>query len=302
MPPFGAPPSETIRPFCNPAAPPRNLRLARVLLVRTPISYIDLMKEFTGRTAFITGASGIGGAAAHALARAGARVAVLSRSEDELEALTADIEAQGGIALAVPGDVSEPASIQAAIEQVAQAWGRLDIVFANAGINGTWAPIEELTVDDWQQVISINLSGTFYTIKFATPFLKRQGGSIIITSSVNGTRMFSNTGATPYVATKAAQLAMGQLLALELAPFKVRVNIICPGAIETSIGDNTNTEDLDHIRYPVSFPKGTIPLTGGAAGSAEQVAELVLFLASDRASHITGTPIWIDGAQSLLLG
>jgi NAD(P)-dependent dehydrogenase (short-subunit alcohol dehydrogenase family) len=139
-------------------------------------------------------------------------------------------------------------------------------------------------------------------VKYAVPYLKKQGGSVIITSSVNGTRIFSNTGATAYSCTKAAQVAFAKMVALELAKDRIRVNVICPGAIETNIDENTQQRDLDKVREPVSYPQGSIPLTDGKPGTSEQVAQLVLFLASDTSSHITGTEIWIDGAESLLMG
>ena len=124
--------------------------------------------------------------------------------------------------------------MEGAVEQMVERWGRLDVVFANAGVNGVWAPIEELEPEEWR-TIDINLSGTFFTVKYAVPHLKKRGGSVIITSSVNGTRIFSNTGATAYSCSKAAQVAFAKMVALELAPRKVRVNVICPGAIETKI-------------------------------------------------------------------
>jgi NAD(P)-dependent dehydrogenase (short-subunit alcohol dehydrogenase family) len=125
---------------------------------------------------------------------------------------------------------------------------------------------------------------------------------VIITSSVNGTRMFSNTGATAYACSKAAQVAFAKMVAVELGPHNVRVNVICPGAIETSIDENTEQRDLEHVMIPVEFPEGKIPLTHGTPGTAEQCAQLVLFLASDASSHVSGTEVWIDGAQSLLQG
>ncbi|CAA9551035.1 MAG: 3-oxoacyl-[acyl-carrier protein] reductase, partial [uncultured Thermomicrobiales bacterium] len=128
-----------------------------------------------------------------------------------------------------------------------------------------------------------------------------QGGVVVITSSVNGTRIFSNTGATAYSCSKAAQVAFTKMVALELAPHKVRVNVICPGAIETEISENTEQRNTDRVKIPVEFPKGAHPLRG-EPGTAEQVARLVLFLASDAADHITGTEMWIDGAESLLRG
>jgi NAD(P)-dependent dehydrogenase (short-subunit alcohol dehydrogenase family) len=121
-------------------------------------------------------------------------------------------------------------------------------------------------------------------------------------SSINGTRVFSNTGATAYSATKAAQLAMGQTLALELAQWKIRVNVLCPGGFDTGIHAKTKKRDLETIEAHVEYPEGEIPLTHGEMGDPVQVANLAAFLASDAALHITGTPVWIDGGQSLLMG
>ena len=109
----------------------------------------------------------------------------------------------------------------------------LDIVFANAGINGVWAPIDELQPEEWDRTINTNLRGTYLTLHYAVPHLKRAGGgSIVITASINGTRTFTSAGATAYSSTKAAQVAMAQMLALELGQHRIRVNVICPGRSE----------------------------------------------------------------------
>lgn len=255
------------------------------------------------RVALVTGAgSGIGRASAVRLAAAGARVALLGRTPDEIEKVAAAIEETGGQALVLVGDISKESSINQAVSHIRRKWGRLDIVVANAGINGLWAPLEEITAKDWDLTLGINLRGTFLTVRAAAPLLKKQGGSVIVVSSVNGTRMFSNTGASAYATSKAGQLAFARMVALEFAPHRVRVNTICPGAIDTQIDDNTQRKHLRRIRTPVTFPKGEIPLTQGKPGSSEQVADLVAFLASDAASHITGAEVFIDGAQSLLQG
>ncbi|AFY85589.1 MAG: Oxidoreductase UcpA [Chroococcidiopsis cubana SAG 39.79] len=260
--------------------------------------------QLAGKVALVTGAgSGIGKAAAKLMAKEGAKVALLGRSEDELQKTLAEIESSGGTAISVIGDISKPEQMQQANQKAADEWGRLDIVFANAGINGVWASLEELTPEEWNKTININLTGTFLTVKYAVPYLKKQpGSSIIITSSINGTRVFSNTGATAYSCTKAAQVAFTKMVALELAEHRVRVNVICPGAIETSIDENTERRNLEEIKEPVEFPEGKVPLTDGKPGTSEQVAQLVLFLASDASSHITGTEMWIDGGESLLKG
>ena len=255
------------------------------------------------RVAFITGAgSGIGKAAALLLAKEGARIGALGRDEDELNHTVEEIRAGRGEAVALVADVSDAEAVRQAVARVTEEWGRLDIVFANAGVNGVWAPLEELKPEEWDETLSINLKGTFLAVKYAAPHLKKRGGSVVITSSVNGTRMFSNTGATAYACSKAGQVAFAKMVALELAEHKERVNVICPGAVETNIDENTEKRDEEKVRQPVEFPEGKVPLTGGEPGTPGQVAELVLFLASDASSHITGTEIWIDGAQSLLQG
>lgn len=259
--------------------------------------------QLAGKVALVTGAgSGIGKAAAQLLAKEGAKIAALGRTEDELKETVDQIQGDRGEALAVVADISQPDQMQQAIQQIVDKWGQIDIVFANAGINGVWAPLEELEPEEWDKTLNINLKGTFLTVKYAVPYLKKQGGSVIVTSSVNGTRIFSNTGATAYSCSKAAQVAFTKMVALELAKHRIRVNVICPGAIETDIGESTEQRDLERVKEPVEFPEGKIPLTDGKPGTSEQVAQLVLFLASDASSHITGTEVWIDGAESLLKG
>jgi NAD(P)-dependent dehydrogenase (short-subunit alcohol dehydrogenase family) len=184
--------------------------------------------------------------------------------------------------------------------RIKRRFGRLDIVIANAGINGVWAPVDELKPKEWDETIRVNLRGTFLTVHHAVPLME-DGGSIVIVSSINGTRTFTTAGASAYSTTKAGQLAFGQMLALELAPRGIRVNVVCPGAISTEIDDNTKKRSTAKAKIPAKFPKGTVPLTEGKAGTSQDVADLVLFLSSDRARHITGTPVWIDGGQSLLV-
>lgn len=259
--------------------------------------------DLGGRVALITGgASGIGWGAAQVLARQGARVALLGRTQEDLDEAVGKLRDEGYEALACVADVGDSSALEKAVGEVRERWGRLDIVFANAGVNGVWAPLEELTEKEWRDTIDINLTGTFLTLKATLPMLKERGGSVIITASVNGTRMFSNTGATAYATSKAGQVAFAKMVALELAPSKVRVNVICPGWIESEIDDNTEKRDLEQVKTPVEFPEGAVPLTHGGPGTAEQVGNVVLFLASDLSSHVTGTEIWIDGAQSLLQG
>jgi NAD(P)-dependent dehydrogenase (short-subunit alcohol dehydrogenase family) len=258
--------------------------------------------ELEGRVALVTGAgSGIGKAAALRFAQEGALVGALSHTEDEIRAVAREIEGAGGKAIPLVADVADEGQMRQAVAQLAQAYGRLDIVFANAGINGVWAPIDEIQPEEWDRTINTNLRGTYLTLHYAVPHLKKAGGSIVITASINGSRTFTSAGATAYSATKAAQVAMAQMLAVELAKHRIRVNVVCPGRIGTEISENTTKRNTQEAEVPAEYPAGPIPLTGEEAGTSEEVAELVLFLATDRSRHITGTPVWIDGGQSLLV-
>ncbi|GGH76156.1 NAD(P)-dependent dehydrogenase (short-subunit alcohol dehydrogenase family) [Pullulanibacillus pueri] len=255
-----------------------------------------------GKVAIVTGAgSGIGKASALRLAQAGAKVGLIDLKEENADKVKKEIEALGGEAMVTDTDVSDPQRVEESINKVFKEWGQLDIVYANAGINGKVAPIEDFPPEEWDHTLTTNLKSTFLAVKYAVPHMKKSGGSIIITSSINGNRKFSGFGMSAYSASKAGQMAFGKMAALELARYYIRVNIICPGAIETNIGQNTHPDkkELEKIKIPVHYPEGSQPLEH-KAGKPEQVAELVLFLASDASSHITGTEVFIDGAESLL--
>lgn len=261
-------------------------------------------QRWRGRVAAVTGAAaGMGEAVARRLYAAGARVALLDVDEADLARVAADL---GGPdderRLGLTADIADEEQMRAAFEHIQARWGRLDCLFANAGINGVWAPIEDLGVDEWRRTLDVNLTGTFVTIKYAVPLLKQQGGAIVVTASVNGTRLFSNSGLTAYAASKAGQVALAKMLALELARDRIRVNVICPGYTLTSIAENTERRNLEGLRPAVQYPEGHIPLTGGQPATPDQIADLVLFLLSDAASHITGTEVYIDGGQTLLQG
>jgi NAD(P)-dependent dehydrogenase (short-subunit alcohol dehydrogenase family) len=257
--------------------------------------------EFDGKVALVTGAgSGIGKAAALRLGVGGASVVVISRTLDEVEKTRDEIIKAGGKAIAIDADISEEQEMAKVIEDTIRQFKRLDIVVANAGINGVWAPIDDLQPAEWDQTMSINLRGTYLTLHLAVPHLRNTRGCVIIVSSINGNRTFTSPGATAYSATKAAQVAMTQQLALELGPDGIRVNAVCPGAIDTEISDNTQSRNADEAEIPVEFPEGDIPLTGGKPGKSADVADVIAFLASDAARHVTGVPIYVDGGQSLL--
>lgn len=250
----------------------------------------------------ITGAaSGIGKASAIRLAMAGAKVGLIDLKEENANRVKAEIEVNGGAAIVMDTDITKAQEVEASIKKLIEKWGKIDFVFANAGINGKIAPIEDLTPNDWDETLAVNLKGTFLTVKYAIPHMKENGGSIVITSSINGNRTFTGFGMSAYSSSKAAQMAFGKMAALELAEYGIRVNVICPGAIETNIGENTEKDqkNLRKIQIPIQYPEGSQPLEH-RSGTPEEVADLIHFLASEESSHISGTEIFIDGVESLL--
>ncbi|MCD6049877.1 MAG: 3-oxoacyl-[acyl-carrier-protein] reductase [Verrucomicrobia bacterium] len=253
--------------------------------------------DLGGKTALVTGGgSGIGLAIAELLAGSGASVAVLDRNETAVNETLKGLKGDGHLGL--EADVAREQDIQKALVRCQERWAHLDILVINAGINGVWCPLGELETAEWDQTMAVNLRGTFLTLKLALPLLRQRGGSVSVVASINGTRMFNNYGATAYACSKAAQVAFAKMTALELAPDRIRVNVVCPGAIDTNIDQSTTMRNLEKIALPPK--KGYVPLTKGKAGTAEQVAQVIGFLASDAAAHITGTEIYVDGAQSLL--
>lgn len=259
-------------------------------------------KTLNKKVAIITGAaSGIGKATALRLAKSGAKVGLIDLKEKNAKQVKGEIEKRGGTAIVIDTDVSQANEVEQSIKTIAMQWGRIDFVFANAGINGRIAPIEDLTPDDWSQTLDINLKGTFLTVKYSIPYMKEKGGSIVITSSINGNRTFSGFGMSAYSSSKAAQIAFGKMAALELAEYNIRVNIICPGSIDTNIGDNTDEDkrNLKKVEIPIKYPEGNQPLKH-RSGAPEEVANLIHFLVSDESNHISGTEIFIDGVESLL--
>lgn len=262
---------------------------------------MGLSDKVNEKVAIVTGGgSGIGAASAKKLADEGMHVCIMDKNLEGAEKIKNEITEKGGKACVYQVDIREEEQIKEGIAKVMDKWGRLDVLFSNAGINGTLSSIEEFDTSDWDTTVETNLRSTFLFVKYVIPHMKNHGGSIIITSSINGNRRFSGFGMSAYSTTKAGQIAFMKMAALELARYKIRVNAICPGAIETNIDNTTNmSESVKEIEIPIEYPEGAQPLADGP-GKAEQVADLVYFLASDASSHVSGTEIYVDGTESLL--
>lgn len=253
------------------------------------------------KVAFITGAaSGLGAAIARCFAREGARVMLADIQAERGEQVREEIISTGGEALYVDCDVTDANAVRQAIAQTAEHFGQFDIVCANAGINGVFAPIEELQPEEWEQTLDVNLKGTYLTVHFAVPHLKRAGGgSIIITSSINGNRNFAYPGATAYCTSKAAQVTFMKMIALELGQHNIRCNAICPGFVPSGIHESTVARNTKSIGLDICLPYGSHAINQGC-GRPQDVANTALFLASDMGAYISGVEIYVDGAASLL--
>lgn len=259
--------------------------------------------KFDKKVALVTGGSaGIGRATALRLAAEGAKVGVLGHRPEDVADTTRAIRDAGGEAEGLVADVARFEDVRTAVNKVVDAWGRLDILIANAGINGVWAPIEELEPEEWDRTLRVNLNGIFYTFKATIPHLKKRCGAAVITASVQGTTVFSIPGSSVYAATKAALVAFGKKAALEMSQDGVRVNIVSPGAVDTRIDESTFQRNVEHIRFPVEYPEGTHPLNRGKNIHPEDVADLMLFLVSDEARTMTGSVVLIDNGLSLTMG
>lgn len=248
-----------------------------------------MTREFEQKTAMVTGAgSGIGAEIARRLGANGARVVVADVNEAAAQDIASAIEKDGGTALSVHQDVSDPESVRQSVEFALERFRSLDLAVNNAGIGGAQAPVAEYGLDDWDKVIAINLSGVFYGLKYQLPALLRSGGgSIVNLASILGSVGSANSAA--YVAAKHAVVGLTKTAALEYAAQGVRVNAIGPGYIDTPLLNNLDRTVYDGLvdLHPI-----------GRLGRAEEVAELALFLLSDRASFITGSYHLVDGGYT----
>lgn len=251
------------------------------------------MSRLANKVAIVTGASsGIGRATAKLFAAEGARVVVGARREAELQSLVAEIEAAGGQAVALAGDVREESYAKALVELAVARYGRLDIAFNNAGTLGQTGPSTEVTESGWAQAIDINLTGSFLGAKHqVAQMLKNGGGSVIFTSTFVG-YSFAFPGTAAYAASKAGVIGLTQALAAEYGPNNIRVNAVLPGAVETDMYlEMNNTPESQDFMYRLHALR--------RVAAPDELAKAVLFLASDDASFVTGTASLVDGGASI---
>jgi NAD(P)-dependent dehydrogenase (short-subunit alcohol dehydrogenase family) len=245
--------------------------------------------RLANKTALITGGnSGIGLATARLFVAEGARVAITGRNQATLEAAVKEL---GPNALAIVADATDIAATERAVASAVEKFGKLDILFANAGIPGN-TPIGGTTLAAFESVIRTNITSVFFTVQAAVPHLK-DGASIILNGSV--VSVLGNPGYAAYAASKAGVRAMSRVMASELSPRGIRVNVVAPGAARTPIwnGAAPTAEAFAALDQRLSR---SIPM--GRLGEAEEVAKTVLFLASDDASHVQGAEIFVDGGAT----
>jgi NAD(P)-dependent dehydrogenase (short-subunit alcohol dehydrogenase family) len=246
--------------------------------------------RFTGKVVFITGAaSGIGRAAALAFAAEGARITILDRSTDALEQVRTSVKNAGAEVMAITCDVSSPEQVQAAVKQVVDRFGRLDVAFNNAGVENKAAPVHEIDLAEWDRILGINLRGTFVCMKHELEQMVKQGGGVVVNTS-SGAGIRGVAGGAAYAASKHAIIGLTRSAALDYAKQNIRVNAVLPGNIETPMMDRFTGGDIQKAidLEPV-----------GRLGKPEEIAEAVLWMASDLGGFVTGAATVIDGGWSL---
>ena len=251
------------------------------------------MAELAGKVAVITGgASGIGESAVRLFVAEGAKVVVADMQRERGQALAEEL---GGAALFEPVEVRQEDQVKAALARAVDSWGRLDCVFNNAGFGGVLGPIEDIPVDDFDMTVDVLLRGVFLGMKHAVPIMKQQGsGSIINTGSIAG--LTAGRGPIVYSAAKAAVIHLSKTAAMELGEHNIRVNCICPGYIATPLSANTvgRPDSLIEERLAGYTNRQPIP----RAGRPRDIAEMALFLASDRSTFVTGQALVVDGGAA----
>jgi NAD(P)-dependent dehydrogenase (short-subunit alcohol dehydrogenase family) len=249
--------------------------------------------SFAGKVAFVTGAAnGIGRAAALAFAREGAAVAVADISEQGIQETGRLIEQAGGRALGVRCDVSRSEDVKAALDKTAEAFGRLDFAFNNAGVEQPLKPAADLTEQEWDRIVGIDLRGVFLCMKHEIPLMLRHGGGAIVNTS-SGAGVKGIAGQAAYCAAKFGVVGFTKAAALDYAKSNIRINAVCPGIIQTPMMD----------RFSGGTPEGRERVIAqepvGRMGKPEEIAAAVVWLCSDAAAFVVGHAMIIDGGQTV---
>ncbi|MEX2357425.1 MAG: 3-oxoacyl-[acyl-carrier-protein] reductase [Pirellulaceae bacterium] len=254
----------------------------------TDAPFNHLPVDLTGKTAIVTGASqGIGLRIALALGSRGAKVACVARNAEKLAETVAAIEAAGGTAVAYSCDVSQRESVEEVVDQVAESWEKIDILVNNAGVTRDNL-LPRMTDEEWDTVIDTNLRGMFLFTRAASKFMMRaRYGRIINMSSVSG--LIGNPGQTNYSASKAGMIGFTRSLSRELAGRKVTINAVCPGFIESDMTKALGPAIEDEVKKRIPAKR---------MGRPEEIADAVLFLASEHATYITGQVLTVDGGMT----
>ena len=253
-----------------------------------------MSEERTRKRVIVTGASsGIGRATAKLFLNEGATVALVSRSERALEGVVAESAAEGGEAFILAADLSDENQSESCVTRATEMMGGLDVLINAAGILKS-GRIEDTSLELWDEMMNINLRSVFHLMKLAVPHLERSRGNIVNVSSVTGPRSFP--GVLAYCVSKAGVDQLTRCAALELAAKAVRVNAVNPGVVVTSLHRSGGMNEDAYAAF-LEHSKTTHPL--GRVGEADEVAELIYFLASDRANWITGATVSIDGGRAL---
>jgi NAD(P)-dependent dehydrogenase (short-subunit alcohol dehydrogenase family) len=244
--------------------------------------------ELNGKVALVTGGtSGIGRETAVLFAKSGAKVVVAGRRQAEGNETVEMMRDAGGDGLFVKADVSNAQEVEALVQKAAEKFGRLDIAFNNAGVEGVWSPLTQQTEEDFDRTINVNLKGVWLCLKYEIKqMLKQGGGAIVNMASTMG--MVGAAGSSAYSASKHGVIGLTKSAALENAKRRIRVNAVCPGFIETPMADRTLRVPSVH-KYVV----GCHPI--GRLGTSAEIAEAVVWMCSDRASFMTGQALVLDG-------
>lgn len=245
--------------------------------------------ELESKVGLITGGtSGIGRETAVLFAKSGAKVVVAGRREPEGQQTVELIRAAGGEGLFVKADVSRASEVDALVKKTVERFGRLDIAFNNAGTEGVWVPIARQSEEDFDRTISINLKGVWLCLKYEIRQMLRQGGGGAIVNAGSISALTGSAGAAAYSASKHGVMGLTKTAALENAKSGIRVNVVCPAAIETPMADRLFGSPKVHERVLACHPVGRF-------GKPLEIAEAVVWMCSDRASFMTGQSLVLDG-------